>query len=124
MKAALRLVVVFMGFSIYAWPQSPTQNLTALHVEAENAYLARDLTKAAEFSRSLLSAASQAGDRKEMAFAELNLGRIFGSEGDYTQALEALNRALELYQGADDLSGVATVFNQQAVAYRYTGKIS
>src|SRR5207248_2140330 len=76
-----------------------------------------------DLAKSLMAAASEVGDRKEAGFAALMTARVFSAGGDYTQALVSLGQALRIYRDSNDSTGIATVFNEEAIAYRYTGKL-
>src|SRR5438105_2113503 len=125
MKAALNVVIVIAWFaiSICAWAQGAPPNLAALHAGTEKAFLARDLVKAGDLAKSLMAAASEVRDPKEAGFAALMTARVFSAGGDYTQALVSLGQALRIYRDSNDSTGIATVFNEEAIAYRYTGKL-
>ncbi|MEZ5465297.1 MAG: ATP-binding protein [Lysobacteraceae bacterium] len=80
-----------------------------------------DLIRAESLSRQALQAARAGGNVAAESLANVNLGRISRSRGDYGQAVEAFGEARRLSESVDDRRGLARLAADFAILYSVTG---
>lgn len=64
------------------------------------------------------------GDHYDVAFTNQQLGVTLDEAGRHEEAIEAYNRAIEIYRNIDDIGGVADTYHNLGNAYNRTGQHS
>ena len=95
--------------------------VVALAQRVEIALSQGDYARCQVLAEALASAAAASGNRRQVAFAEANLGVIERRRGHLDDALVHQQRALEIYRAAGDPYGIAQSLTNLATVHRDRG---
>ncbi|MEM1321247.1 MAG: tetratricopeptide repeat protein [Bacteroidota bacterium] len=125
MKRFLFFAIFLLALCIYATAEEPTlegleqvvktqqgkQKVQTLNQLSAMFLTAEEAVKASEYAQEALELAKSIGDEVGIAAAYDNLGFVFQSKYDYTNAMKSFVDALKLRNDADNEKGIATSKN-------------